>query len=120
MEGTWKFSGGIPQYLVVDNFPAAVSGADALHPRLTRGFITDPSRVRNPRNKPREEWGNRYVRDRFFKGGKFRGLVHLRDEAASWYRDVAGQRIHGSTWRKPFQVLEDEERQALSTWDGVR
>ena len=127
LEGAWEFFGGIPKYLVVDNFPAAVAGADALHPKLTRGFleysqhrdfITDPARVRHPRDKPRVERSIQYVRERFFKGAEFRDLSHLRDEAARWCRDVAGQRIHGTTRRKPLQVFLDEEREALSPWDG--
>ena len=32
LEAAWAFFGGIPQYLVIDNFPAAVAEADALHP----------------------------------------------------------------------------------------
>ena len=64
LEAAWAFFGGIPKYLVIDNFPAAVAGADALHPRLTRGFleysqhrgfITDPARVRHPKDKPMVE-----------------------------------------------------------------
>ena len=60
LEAAWAFFGGIPKYLVIDNFPAAVAGADALHPRLTRGFleysqhrgfITDPARVRHPKGQ---------------------------------------------------------------------
>ena len=39
LEAAWDFFGGIPKYLVIDNFPAAVAGADSLHPRLTRGFL---------------------------------------------------------------------------------
>ena len=39
LEAAWAFFGGVPKYLVIDNFPAAVAGADALHPRLTRGFL---------------------------------------------------------------------------------
>ena len=83
LEAAWAFFGGIPQYLVIDNFPAAVAGADALHPKLTRGFleysqhrgfITDPARVRHPRDKPRVERGVQYVRERFFKGSDFKDL----------------------------------------------
>ncbi len=127
LSGAWKFFGGIPKYLVVDNFPAAVVGADALHPRLTRGFleysrhrgfITDPARVRHPRDKSHVERDIQYVREHFFKGGDFRDLAHLRSEAAQWCRDVAGQRIHGTTRRKPLQVFEDEERETLAPWDG--
>ena len=56
-------------------------------PRLTRGFleysqhrgfITDPARVRHPRDKPKVERGVQYVRERFFKGGDFKDLSHLR------------------------------------------
>ena len=57
LESPWSFFGGVPKYMVIDNFPAALAGADALHPRLTRGFIEysqhrgfigDPARVRHP------------------------------------------------------------------------
>ena len=127
LEAAWAFFGGIPKYLVIDNFPAAVAGADSLHPRLTRGFleysqhrgfITDPARVRHPKDKPKVERGVQYVRERFFKGGDFKDLTHLRSEAARWCRDVAGLRIHGTTRRQPLQVFLDEERPALNPWDG--
>ena len=90
LEAAWEFFGGIPKYLVIDNFPAAVAGADALHPRLTRGFleysqhrgfITDPARVRHPKDKPIVERSVQYARERFFKGGDFKDLNHLRNEA---------------------------------------
>ncbi len=38
-EISWTFFGGIPRYVVLDNFPAAIVGADPLNPRLTRGFL---------------------------------------------------------------------------------
>ena len=127
LEAAWAFFGGVPRYLVIDNFPAAVAGADALHPRLTRGFleysqhrgfIADPVRVRQPKDKPHVERGVQYVRERFFKDGKFDSLAHPRAEAARWCRDIAGQRVHGTTRRRPLQVFQDEERQALAPWDG--
>ena len=39
LEAAWAFFEGVPNYLVIDNFPAAVAGVDPLHPRLTRGFL---------------------------------------------------------------------------------
>ncbi|MYD74485.1 MAG: transposase family protein [Chloroflexi bacterium] len=74
LEAAWAFSEGAPFYLVLDNFPAAIAGADRLHPRLTEGFlkhaqhrglIADPARPQRP-------WVERsvsYVRERFFKRG---------------------------------------------------
>ena len=38
LEAAWAFFGGVPRYLAIDNFPAAVAGPDPLHPRLTGGF----------------------------------------------------------------------------------
>ena len=84
LEAAWAFFEGVPNYLVIDNFPAAVAGVDPLHPRLTRGFleysqhrgfISDPAR--HPRDKPRVERGVN-VRERFFKGGEFTGLSDMR------------------------------------------
>ena len=93
LEAAWAFFEGVPKYLVIDNFPAAVAGVDPLHPRLTRGFleysqhrgfISDPARVRHPRDKPRVERGVPYVRERFFKGGEFTGLSDMRSAARRW------------------------------------
>ena len=127
LEAAWAFFEGVPKYLVIDNFPAAVAGVDPLHPRLTRGFleysqrrgfISDPARVRHPRDKPRVERGVPYVRERFFKGGEFRGLSDMRSAARRWCLAVAGQRVHGTTRKQPLVVFRDEERHALGEWDA--
>ena len=104
-----------------------MAGPDALHPRLTRGFLeysqhrgfaADPARVRHPKDKPKVERSVSYVRERLFKGGDFHGLAHLRNEAQRWCLEVAGQRIHGTTRRQPLVVFQGEERHALLPWDG--
>ena len=105
LEASWSFFGGIPRYLVIDNFPAH------------RGFIVDPARVRHPRDKPKVERGVPYVRERFFKGGDFDDLAHIRAAAPKWCLEVAGLRIHGTTRKKPLVVFQDEERDALP-WAG--
>ena len=64
LAAAWAFFGGVPGYLVIENFPAAVAGTDPLHPRLTRGFpeysqhrgfVADPARARHPKDKPKVE-----------------------------------------------------------------
>ena len=114
LEAAWEFFDGTPRYLVIDNFPAAVAGADALHPRLTRGFleysqhrgfITDPARVRHPKDKPHVERGVQYVRERFFKGSHFTSLEAMRVAARRWCLDVAGLRVHGTTRHWPLGTV---------------
>ena len=104
-----------------------MAGADALHPRLTRGFleysqhrrfIVDPARVRHPKDKPMVERSVQYARERSFKGGNFKDLADVRGQAQRWCCDVAGMRIHGTTRRHPLQVFLDEERHALLPWNG--
>src|SRR5271166_5285876 len=61
-EDAWAFFSGVFRVLVPDNMSPVVADADAVNPRLTRewleyaqarGFVTDPARVRHPRDKPR-------------------------------------------------------------------
>jgi transposase len=128
LEEAWRFLGGLPVRLVLDNFPAAVAGPDALNPRPTRAFLEysqarglllDPARVRHPKDKPHVENGVRYARERWWKGGQFSDLADARQQAAHWCREVAGLRVHGTTRRLPRVVFEDEERKHLQPYDGV-
>ena len=111
LESAWAFFGGIPKYLVIDNCPPAVATADPLHPVFTRdfleysqrrGFIADSARVRHPRDKPKVERGVPYAREGFFKGGEFRDLADVREQARLWCRDVAGLRIRSATRKSPW------------------
>jgi transposase len=128
LEAAWAFFGGLPRRLVLDNFPAAVAGPDPLAPRPTRGFleysqargfVVDPCRVARPRDKPKVERHINYVQERFWQGGTFADLTDARAQAARWCREVAGQRVHGTTRRVPLVVFRDEERAQLLPWDGV-
>ena len=128
LEQAWRFFGGLPRRLILDNFPAAVAGTDPLAPRPTRafleysqarGFLLDPARVRHPRDKPHVERGVPYARERFWKGGRFADLADARVQAERWCREVAGQRVHGTTRKLPLAVFEDEERAQLLPYDGI-
>jgi hypothetical protein len=127
LEAAWAFFGGIPKYVVLDNFPAAVAGMDPLNPRLTRGFLeyvqyrgffADPARVRHPQDKPKVENGVGFVKERFFKGGEFHGLADIRQQAKPWCLGTAGQRVHGTTRRLPLVVFQEEEQVKLLPWNG--
>jgi transposase len=122
LEVAWGFFGGLPRRVILDNFPAAVAGNDPLAPRPTRGFLEysqargfllDPARVCHPKDKPHVERGIQYVRERFWKGGSFVDLADARAQAAAWCRQVAGQRVHGTTRQLPLVVFEDQEQAHL-------
>jgi hypothetical protein len=96
--------------------------ADRYDPRLNRaygeltryyGCLVDPSRVAHPQDKPRVERGVRYARERFFRGREFTSLVEMRHAAVHWSREVAGQRIHGTTGQQPRVVFQQQEQPAV-------
>ena len=97
-------------------------GLDPTEPRLNdafreyaqaRGFVVDPARVRR-RDKPRVEGGVSYVRANFFAGEQFRDLGDCRERAATWCREIAGMRVHGTTRQHPAEVFATEEAQRLA------
>ncbi len=55
----------------------------------------------------------------FWKGGTFLDLADSRRQAEWWSREVAGQRVHGTTRKLPLVVFEDEERALLLPYGGI-
>jgi hypothetical protein len=122
-EAAWAFFGGVFKVLIPDNMAAIVERANALEPRLNRGFaeyaqdrgfVVDPARVRRPADKPRVERAVPYVRSRLFAGESFAGLADAQRRAEGWCQQVAGQRIHRTTRRRPAELFAAEEAPRLA------
>ena len=118
----FTYLGGVPQRLVPDNLTAAIVQADRYDPRLNRayselaryyGCLVDPARVAHPKDKPRVERTVAYARESFFRGQDFTSLAQMRAAAVMWAREVAGQRVHGTTGERPVQVFTTREQAAL-------
>lgn len=121
-EAAWVFYGGVFKVLVPDNMKAIVDVADPVCPRInagfaeyseSRGFGVDPCRVRTPTDKARCERTVAYVRGSMFAGEEFIDLADAQRKAEVWCREVAGQRIHGTTGRRPAEVFALEEAPLL-------
>jgi transposase len=105
-----------------DNLKVIVDHVDATDPRLNdafreyaqaRGFAVDPARVRHPRDKLRVERSVRSGQSNFFAGEQFYDLADCPARAATWCAQVAGQRIHDITCRRPLEVFAAEEQSVL-------
>ncbi len=103
---------------------AGITHADRYDPRVNRaygelarhyGFLVDPTRVARPQDKPKVERGVSYARDSFFAGRDLGPLGAMRAEAARWCREVAGQRLHGTTGERPAVAFGQRERAALQS-----
>ena len=121
-EAAWAFFGGVFKVLVPDNLKPVVTDADAVNPRLARGwldyaqhagFATDPARVRRPKDKPRVERTVQYVRGNFWAGESFTDLGQAQVAASRWCAQRAGMRIHGTIQARPLEVFIAAEAPAL-------
>jgi transposase len=120
-EDAWAFFGGVFRVVIPDNMSPVVADADAVNPRLTRqwleyaqarGFVTDPARVRHPRDKPRVEAGVKFVQGNFFAGESFLDLADARAKMTGWLAAANG-RVHGTTRQVPAVVFAAQEAPCL-------
>jgi transposase len=127
-QAAWEFFGGVFAVLIPDNLKPVIAAADAVNPQFTQGwldyaghagFVTDPARVRSPKDKPRVERTVQYVRGNFWDGETFTDLDQAQQAAVTWCLDSAGTRIHGTTCARPLEVFTAEEQPRLLAYAGV-
>lgn len=112
--------GGVPATIVPDNLKAAViraafgvDGAATLnrsYRELARhfGFKIDPAPIYAPKKKGKVESGVKYVKGNFFVGRDGADVDDTRRELQRWVDEIANQRIHGTTRRRPLELFLDE------------
>ena len=108
--------------VIPDNMSGIVERADPLNPRFnqafmeyaqSRGFVTDPARVRTPTDKPRVERNVAFVQSSFFAGEEFVDLADAQRRATEWCATIAGLRTHGTIQARPAEVFRVEEQPRL-------
>lgn len=118
----FAFLGGVPRRIVPDNLKAGVLRPDLYDPHFNRGyeelaqhygFLIDPARVRHPTDKPRVERMVPFVRTDFWRGRSFQSLAAINAGLETWCREVAGQRVHGTTRQRPLDLFRLAEQAAL-------
>ena len=117
--------GGVPKVIVPDNLKAAVvrtafgvgvaTALNRSYRELARhyGFKVDPAPVRQPKKKGKVESGVRYVKRNGLVGFNGADVDAVIAHLARWVDDIANQRIHATTQRRPAEVFDAEERAAL-------
>jgi len=119
----FSFFGSCPRRIVTDNLRAGVIKADIYDPKINRayaelaahyGVLVDPARAAKPKDKPRIESVQLYIRRSFFAGRDFPTMTVMVEQARRWSLEVAGQRTpRALEGRTPLQVFEAEELGAL-------
>lgn len=132
----FEYFQGVPEVLVPDNLKSAVVRASFSidkDPALNRSyrelarhydFRIDPTPPRAPKKKGKVESSVKYVRRSFLDTWETVDIHEDRRQLRRWMVKIAGQRTQGTTGRRPRQLFEEVEAQALSAlplsrWDPV-
>jgi transposase len=123
IEHAFQHFGGVPEELLVDNAKPLVlshprSGKVTFHPEFlafcqhwgVRPRACQPYRART---KGKVESGVGYVKGNALGGLTFESDAALDLHLATWLRDVADVRLHGTTFERPLERFEKAERMAL-------
>jgi len=128
----FEYFGGVPRVVVPDNLKAAVVRAafdvdqDPVIQRTYRelarhcGFQIDPTPPFSPEKKGKVEAGVRYVKGNFLCTWESVDIVEDRKALRRWLVEVADQRVHGTTGRRPIELFEEAERAALLPLPAAR
>lgn len=120
--------GGVPEKLIIDNAKCAVTRACAKDPEVQRayeelaigyGFRIEPCPPRDPQKKGRVEAGVKYIKRAFLPLREFRDLADANHQLAAWIMAEAGNRIHGSTRRRPLELFAEAEKALLAPLPDV-
>jgi len=119
----FEFFGAVVEVVVPDNLKAAVIRAAfdvRTEPVLNRsyrdlaryyGFQVDPTPPYNPEKKGKVESAVGYAKHNFMATiGEERDINVLNTRLGRWVLEVAGQRRHGTTHKRPLAVFEDIEK----------
>jgi transposase len=122
LENAFRYFGGVPKTLVIDNLRAAVTQADWYEPTLQpkveafcRHYQTVilPTRPYHPHHKGKVERAVAYVKNNALKKRVFESLAAQNAYLLEWEAQIADQRIHGTTRQQVAKRFEERERAAL-------
>jgi len=120
-EQAFRYFGGCPQYVVLDNLKEGVQRSDLYEPELNPvyaamldhyGVVADPARVRDPNRKGTVEHAIGHTQATALKGKRFASTDDQNAFLEHWECNWAAKRIHG-TERRQVQAMFEEERAHL-------
>lgn len=117
-EQAFRYFGGCPQYVVLDNLKEGVITPDIYEPELNAvyaamldhyGVVADPARVRDPNRKGTVENAIQHTQDTALKGRTFESIERQNEWLMHWEERWAAPRIHGRAKRQVEQMFQEEK-----------
>ncbi len=117
-EEAFRYFGGCPEYIVLDNLKEGVIKPDIYEPELNRLYeamllhytvIADPARVRDPNRKGTVENAIQHTQGTALKAKRFESIDEQNQFLMQWEEKWAAQRIHGRTKRQVEAMFQEEK-----------
>jgi transposase len=120
MESAFTAFGGVPEEVLLDNARALILSHDlasrevVVNPKLHAfarhwGFQVKACAPYRPRTKGKDERGVGYVKGNAVAGRVFESFAALEAHLAQWSREIADQRVHGTTGEAPSLRFSRDE-----------
>jgi len=117
-EEAFRYFGGCPQYVTLDNLKEGVIKPDIYDPELNElyaavlehyGVTADPARVADPNRKGTVENTVKHTQDTALKGRRFDSIEAQNDWLMHWEERWAAPRIHGRAKRQVAEMFKEEQ-----------
>ena len=117
-EEAFRYFGGCPEYVTLDNLKEAVIKADIYDPALNAlyaamlehyGVTADPARVNDSNRKGTVENAVKHTQNTALKGRKFEDIELQNDWLRHWEERWAALRIHGRAKRQVEEMFQEEK-----------
>ena len=117
----FKYFGGIPKVIKLDNLKAGVLDANFYEPICQKEYkqmadhyncLLSPCRPYKPQEKGKVESGIKYVKNNFFAGRDFKSYSDMNKQLQQWLTR-ANNRLHGTTKKAPSELFASKELLSL-------
>jgi transposase len=116
-EEAFRYFGGCPQYVVLDNLKEGVLKPDIFTPLLNATYaamlahyevVGDPARVQDPDRKGTVEKAIDHTQSTCLKGLKFNSIDEQNERLMNWEERWAAKRMHGRAKRQVEEMFQEE------------
>lgn len=129
LEEAFRFWGGVPEQVLVDNARALITlnnprtGELVINPTFAAfarhwGFTPKACWPHRPQTKGKDERGVGYVKRSGLAGHRFDTWGQMESHLEWWNREIADVRIHGTTGEQPLLRFQSAEAGALLALNG--
>jgi transposase len=114
----FKFFGGVPKTVLLDNLKSGIIKANIYDPTINKtyaelerfyGFVADPAKVRTPEHKGKVERSVLIVKQQLIAGRIYDNINHANESSLNWCSNIIAHKITRTTGKTPAELFTIEQ-----------